>query len=200
MSRLVFDEKLVAQLEELYATRDVLRRRRLIREALDVKAGERILDVGCGPGFYVAELLDEVGPNGSIVGLDASATMLAVAAKRSEGKPNVAFLEADATALPVGDGEFDAALCVQVLEYVPDATAALRELHRALRPGGTSARLGRRLGDRVVALVRSGAHGARARSVGRSPGAPLAPAHAGTKDARGWLRGSRGGGSYLRYG
>ena len=130
MSQLVFDEKLVAQLEELYATRDVLRRRRLIREALDVKPGERILDVGCGPGFYVAELLDEVGPNGSIVGLDGSATMLAVAAKRSEGKPNVAFLEADATALPVGDGEFDAALCVQVLEYVPDATAALRELHR----------------------------------------------------------------------
>jgi arsenite methyltransferase len=136
MSQLVFDEKLVAQLEELYATRDVLRRRRLVREALGVKAGERILDVGCGPGFYVAELLDEVGPNGSIVGLDASATMLAVAAKRSEGKPNVAFHEADATALPVGDGEFDAALCVQVLEYVPDATAALHELHRALRPGG----------------------------------------------------------------
>jgi arsenite methyltransferase len=54
MSQLVFDEKLVAQLEELYATRDVLRRRRLIREALDVRAGERILDVGCGPGFYVA--------------------------------------------------------------------------------------------------------------------------------------------------
>ena len=136
MSQLVFDEKLVAQLEELYATRDVMRRRRLIREALDVSAGERILDVGCGPGFYVAELLDEVGPNGSIVGLDGSATMLAVAAKRSEGKPNVAFREADATALPVGDGEFDAALCVQVLEYVPDATAALRELRRALRPGG----------------------------------------------------------------
>ena len=155
---------------------------------------------GCGPGFYVAELLDEVGPDGSIVGLDVSPTMLAVAAKRSEGKPNVAFHEADATALPVGDGEFDAALCVQVLEYVPDPSAALRELHRALRPGGRVL-----VWDVDWATVSwhssdPGAHGARTRSVGRSPGASLPPAHTGTQNARGRLRESRGGGPYLRHG
>ena len=52
------------------------------------------------------------------------------------GHDNVAFQEADATALPVGDAEFDRAFSVQVLEYVPDVDAALRELDRALRPGG----------------------------------------------------------------
>ena len=57
MSQLVFDDDLANQLETLYRTRDVLRRRRLVREALGAAPGERVLDVGCGPGFYVAELV-----------------------------------------------------------------------------------------------------------------------------------------------
>ncbi len=136
MNRLEFDDRVVKQLEEAYEKRDMRRRRQLVHEALAPAPGERILDVGCGPGFYVAELLDAVGPEGSVVGLDGSPASLAVAAARSEGRGNVAFLEADATSLPVADAEFHAALSVQVLEYVPDATAALREIHRALRPGG----------------------------------------------------------------
>ena len=136
MTPLEFDDRIVKQLEEAYEKRDMRRRRRLVREALAPAPGERILDVGCGPGFYVAEVLDAVGPEGSVVGLDGSAASLAVATARSKGRHNVAFHEADATSLPVADAEFDAALSVQVLEYVPDATAALREIHRALRPGG----------------------------------------------------------------
>jgi len=136
MAQLVFDESMVEQLEKVYATRDILRRRRLVREALAPAPGERILDVGCGPGFYAAEILQEVGEQGSVVGVDTSAAMLGVAAKRAKGSPNADFRKADATELPVEDGEFDAALSVQVLEYVADATAALRELRRALRPGG----------------------------------------------------------------
>jgi arsenite methyltransferase len=136
MAQLVFGEEMVEQLERLYATRDVMRRRRVVREALAPATGERILDMGCGPGFYSAELLEEVGRDGSVVGVDTSTAMLGVAAKRCEGRPNADFREGDATALPVEDGEFDAALSVQVLEYVADPSAALRELHRALRPGG----------------------------------------------------------------
>jgi arsenite methyltransferase len=136
MGQLVFDESTAAQLETLYRKRDLLRRRRLVREALGAQPGERILDLGCGPGFYVAELLEQVGPEGAVVGVDASPEMLAVAAKRCEAHDNVAFHRGDATAPPVPDASFDAALSVQVLEYVEDVGAALGELHRAVRPGG----------------------------------------------------------------
>ena len=62
--------------------------------------------------------------------------MLALAARRCEGRENVKLQEADATSLPVEDASFDGALCVQVLEYVADIPAGLSELYRALRPGG----------------------------------------------------------------
>ncbi len=136
VSQVAFDEETGKQLEALYRIGDAVRRRRLVRAALGPSAGERILDVGCGPGFYCAELLDDVGPDGEIVGLDSSPQMLALAARRCEGHDNVEFREADVTALPVEDAGFDAALCVQVLEYVPDLSVALAELRRALRPGG----------------------------------------------------------------
>jgi arsenite methyltransferase len=136
MTQLEFNRQAAQELEAVYSKRDLLRRRALVHEALGAVPGERILDAGCGPGFYVAELLDKVGSDGAVVGVDASPQMLAAAAQRSQGRANVSFHEGDVTALPVGAGEFDRALCVQVLEYVADIPAALRELHRVLRPGG----------------------------------------------------------------
>lgn len=136
MARLEFDEDVARLMEVLYRSRDIRRRRRLVHEALDARLGERMLDVGCGPGFYTAELLDQVGPDGFVVGVDASATMLAVAEHQCAGHANVAFHQADATSLPVPDRAVEGAVCVQVLEYVPDVGAALGEIYRALRPGG----------------------------------------------------------------
>ena len=136
MSQLVFDEKIVEQLEVVYRSRDILRRRSLVYEALGAQPGERVLDVGCGPGFYSRELLDQVGPEGSVTGVDQSPQMLAVARRRCEGFGNVSFEVGGATALPVESGGFDRALSVQVLEYVADVPRALAEMHRALRPGG----------------------------------------------------------------
>lgn len=136
MSRLAFDDETGKRLEALYRIGDARRRRRLVRAALGAAPGERVLDLGCGPGFYCAELLDEVGPEGSILGLDSSPQMLALAARRCAGHDNVEFAEAEATDLPVEDASFDAALCVQVLEYLPDVSPAIAQLHRALRPGG----------------------------------------------------------------
>jgi arsenite methyltransferase len=136
VAQLAFDETTGKQLEALYRIGDAVRRRRLVRAALAAAPGERILDVGCGPGFYCAELLQEVGPRGSIVGLDSSPHMLDLAARRCEGLGNVEFHQANATSLPVADESVDGAICVQVLEYVPDVAAALAELRRALRSGG----------------------------------------------------------------
>ena len=136
MTQLVFDEDAGRHLEAMYRIGDVVRRRGLVRSALAAAPGERILDVGCGPGFLSAELRQEVGPAGSVVGVDSSPAMLALAARRCQGLGNVTLHQGDATALPVADADFDGAVCVQVLEYVADPAAALHELYRALRPGG----------------------------------------------------------------
>jgi SAM-dependent methyltransferase len=136
MAQLEFNEELAREMEVVYRRRDILRRRALVHEALGAQPGDRVLDAGCGPGFYVAETLERVGPEGSVVGVDASAPMLALSAKRCEGHSNVEFHEGDVTALPVGDADFDRALSVQVLEYVADIPGALAEVWRVLRPGG----------------------------------------------------------------
>jgi arsenite methyltransferase len=136
VSQLEFNEQMAAELEAVYSKPDIRRRRALVHEALAAAPGERVLDAGCGPGFYVAETLERVGAQGSVVGVDASAPMLGLAAKRCEGHDNVSFHEGEVTALPVADADFDRALSVQVLEYVADIPAALGELHRVLRPGG----------------------------------------------------------------
>ncbi|HWX75569.1 MAG TPA: methyltransferase domain-containing protein [Solirubrobacteraceae bacterium] len=136
MNQLAFDEHTGRQLEALYHIDDARARRAAARTTLAASRGERILDVGCGPGFFCEELLAEVGEHGWVTGLDASPHMLALAKRRCAEHENVAFQEADATALPVEAASFDAALCVQVLEYVSDYSQALAELHRAVRPGG----------------------------------------------------------------
>jgi arsenite methyltransferase len=135
-TRLVFDEEAARRIEAIYLIGDAVRRRRIVRDAVGASTAERILDVGCGPGFYCVELLEDVGPSGSVAGVDSSAAMLALAARRCAGHDNVELHEADATALPVEDGGFDAAISVQVQEYVRGVDTGLAELHRALRPGG----------------------------------------------------------------
>jgi SAM-dependent methyltransferase len=133
MTQLVFNEDEARRVEAMYLIPDAQRRRAQVREALDPQPGERLLDVGCGPGFYCAELADVAG---SIVGVDQSEPMLELARRRCAGLGNVELRTGDATALGVGDGEFDAAYSVQVFEYVADTAAGLAELWRALRPGG----------------------------------------------------------------
>jgi ubiquinone/menaquinone biosynthesis C-methylase UbiE len=136
MGQIVFDEEMARAVEAIYRIRDAATRRGLVREKLAAQPGERILDVGCGPGFYCLELAEEVGERGAIVGVDSSEPMLTLAARRCEGLAQVGFREGDALSLPVEDESFDAALSVQVLEYVPDTTAALREIFRTVKPGG----------------------------------------------------------------
>jgi arsenite methyltransferase len=136
MGQLVFDEGMARAIERMYESRDYKRRRAAVRAALGATPGDRVLDIGCGPGFYCAELVAEVGAKGSVVGVDGSASMLALAARRCEGAENVEFQEADATSLPVPDSSVDRALSVQVLEYIAEPDAVLAEIYRALHPGG----------------------------------------------------------------
>jgi ubiquinone/menaquinone biosynthesis C-methylase UbiE len=133
MEQIMFDEKVAAQLDAFYRTRDVIRRRELALTALDVQPSDAVVDIGCGPGFYVAALAEQAA---SVTGIDPSAAMLAIAARKTEGHKNVTLLEGQAIALPLDDASLDRALSVQVFEYVADVPAALAEIHRVLRPGG----------------------------------------------------------------
>ena len=135
-TQLVFDEDWARRIEAVYEIEDAVRRRRIVRDALAAAPGERIADVGCGPGFYCAELAEDVGPGGSVTGVDTSEAMLALARRRCSALPNVDLRQGDATAVPLPEGSADAAISVQVQEYVEDVGAALAELHRIVRPGG----------------------------------------------------------------
>ena len=103
-----------------------------------IRAGESVLDLGCGAGFDAFIAAQLVGPAGRVVGIDLSPEMLAVAraGQAEAGFPEVEFREASVEALPFPDTSFDVALSNGVLNLVPDKPAALREIFRVLRPGG----------------------------------------------------------------
>lgn len=135
--RAPFDREVARQLEAVYATPDVARQRRVSLEMLALRPGERVLDVGCGPGFLLAEMARVVGRSGLAAALDLNADMLSLARTRCQTVDGATVLvRGDATAIPFTEGGFDAAVSIQVLEYVGDVARALAELRRVLRPGG----------------------------------------------------------------
>jgi ubiquinone/menaquinone biosynthesis C-methylase UbiE len=131
-----FDEKTAQRVEAVYASSDENKNRALVLKVLDPQVGESVMDLGSGPGFYLSEIAKAIGPSGSACGVDSNASMLGLAERRCAGMPQVTLKEGEATTLPTGDGEFDAALVTQVYEYVIDIPGALSELYRILRPGG----------------------------------------------------------------
>ena len=102
-----------------------------------LEPGQRLLDVGCGPGTVTVDLAARVAP-GVVVGVDTSAAVLGLARATADaaGARNVTFQEADATSLPFADDSFDVVHAHQVLQHLSDPVAALREMRRVTRPGG----------------------------------------------------------------
>ena len=134
-----FDDAATQQLEALYKTDDAARRRRAVIGALKPTPGEKVLDIGTGPGFLALELADAVGSTGRVVGIDTSESVLEAARRRCAERTWVELRSGDASHLPFADGEFDVATSIQVYEYIADVDAALAEMHRVLRPGGRAA-------------------------------------------------------------
>jgi arsenite methyltransferase len=137
-SLLQFDEEASRRVDAVYRTPDVVAQRRDVVRLLAPARGERILDIGSGPGMLACELAEAVGPDGAVDGVDPSESMLAIARRRepAPGAGPVRYAAADACALPFDAGTFDAAVCTQVYEYVEDMPAALAEARRVLRDGG----------------------------------------------------------------
>jgi SAM-dependent methyltransferase len=98
----------------------------------DVEAGQRALDVGCGPGALTSELVARLGPT-SVAAVDPSPPFVEAARERH---PGVDVRQASADALPFGDGAFDAALAQLVVHFMPDPVAGLREMARVTRQRG----------------------------------------------------------------
>lgn len=110
-------------------------------EFFRLAAGQTVLEIGPGPGYFTIEAARMAGPAGRIVSLDVQPEMAAILRGRllERGIPNAHPLAGDATRLPLAARSIDAAFLVAVLGEVPDRPAALLELRRVLRPGGTLA-------------------------------------------------------------
>ena len=112
-----------------------------VRHALDragLRPGETVLELGPGPGAFTLEAARRVGPAGRIIAVDIQPEMIAQVAARvkAAGATNVETHVASAYELPLPDASVDRAFLITVLPEIPDPVRALREIHRALKPGG----------------------------------------------------------------
>jgi SAM-dependent methyltransferase len=112
---------------------------RMALESLSISAGDRVLDVACGPGNFTRDFA-RAACDGLVVGLDASESMLGVAVRDTKSD-NVAYVRGDACDLPFRDGSFDAVCCFAALYLIEEPMRALAEIARVLAPGGRVALL-----------------------------------------------------------
>lgn len=109
------------------------RRARLLVQELDPQKNDKILDVGCGDGFYLY-LLSQLG-NFDLTGIDSDAKAIANA-KKQVGKRTVTYVVGDIYHMPFVDGTFTKIVLSEVLEHLPDDRKGLLEIKRVLKKGG----------------------------------------------------------------
>ncbi|MEJ7583691.1 MAG: methyltransferase domain-containing protein [Acidimicrobiales bacterium] len=107
-------------------------------DALAAQPGERIVDIGCGPGTTAIGLAQRVGPDGEVIALDISEAMIAAAQRRAEraGVTNIRFLVGDLEREPIEDGGLDGAFSRFGVMFFTDPVAAFSNVARSLRPSG----------------------------------------------------------------
>jgi len=135
MSGLEYGDEAARRLESAYMTSDVIAQRAATLEHVNLTEGKTVLDIGSGPGFLCETIADAVGSTGCVVGVDISPDMVKRAQDRNQ-RPWLSYRVGDATALEEPDSKYDAVLCTQVAEYVPDVQSVVSEAGRVLKPGG----------------------------------------------------------------
>jgi SAM-dependent methyltransferase len=104
---------------------------------IDVRAGDRILDLGCGNGWATRLLRQRAGDDGSAVGVDASVPMVERARVASAGARGLTFQRGVFETLQFDDASFDHVFSFEALYYSSDLSQSLAEIRRVLRPGGS---------------------------------------------------------------
>src|SRR5262245_1454229 len=106
-------------------------------ERLQLKSGVRVLDVSCGSGASALPAAEIVGPTGTVTGIDLAEKLLDLGCKKANERDliNIEFRSGDILNLNF-ENEFDAVVCVFGILFVPDMELAVRELWRAIAPGG----------------------------------------------------------------
>jgi SAM-dependent methyltransferase len=109
-----------------------------LRQVLAPAAGERVLEIGPGTGYYTLDMAEWVGPGGVVEIFDLQQEFLdhVIGEAGRIGLSNIEPTQGDATELPFEDDSVDAVVLTAVLGEIPDPDAALREIARVLRPGG----------------------------------------------------------------
>jgi ubiquinone/menaquinone biosynthesis C-methylase UbiE len=103
---------------------------------MQIAAGQKVLDLGCGIGGATFLVADLTGPQGLAAGVDVSSALIDVAKQRAGARPGIEFRIGDACAIPYPDGCFDAARSERVFLYLPDRIGAIQEMKRVVKPGG----------------------------------------------------------------
>jgi ubiquinone/menaquinone biosynthesis C-methylase UbiE len=112
--------------------------RERLRATLEPEAGERILEIGPGTGYYSLDIATWIGPEGELDIFDIQQEMLDHTMRRAGERQltNITPTRGDAQDLPYEDDAFDAVVLTTVLGEIPDQEAALRQVARVLRQGG----------------------------------------------------------------
>ena len=125
----------LARYEQMFVWRPEQAR---LLEPAGLAKGQRVLDLGCGPGFLSLAVGDIVGSSGAVHGVDINARFVADARARATDRAaaHVTFHHVEGAALPFADASHERVIAKNVLEYVPDLAATLAEATRVLAPGG----------------------------------------------------------------
>lgn len=107
-------------------------------DRVGIRSGERVLELGPGPGAFTVEAARRTQPGGSLVALDIQPKMISAVKKKVEkaGLENVETYIASAYELPLDDANVDRAFLITVLPEIPDRNRALSEIYRVIKPGG----------------------------------------------------------------
>ncbi|HEY0493724.1 MAG TPA: class I SAM-dependent methyltransferase [Candidatus Dormibacteraeota bacterium] len=129
---------IAATYEDIYVPRIFIPWAKLLVEEAGLRPGQQLLDVATGPGTVARLAAEKLGRNGRVVAADFSTAMLEIARRKpkSSEAAEIHYVQSPAAPLTAPGSAFDVVTCQQGLQFFPDRGAAIREMYRALRPGG----------------------------------------------------------------